>query len=77
MDMQLELLPYHYYNTLGFDVELIDYMDHVDDSIVLEKIKPFYKDGGRHLLMLGRIFVCIICTLLVLKSRLLESFADS
>ncbi|MCM3763322.1 hypothetical protein M3212_21780, partial [Alkalihalobacillus oceani] len=26
MDMQLELLPYHYYNTLGFDVELIDYI---------------------------------------------------
>ncbi len=47
MDMQLELLPYHYYNTLGFDVELIDYIDHVDDSIVLEKMKPLYKDGGR------------------------------
>jgi hypothetical protein len=24
MDLQLELLPYHYYNTLGFDVELIE-----------------------------------------------------
>ena len=47
MDMQLELLPYHYYNTLGFDVELIDYIDHVDDSIVLEKMKPLYKGGGR------------------------------
>lgn len=47
MDLQLELLPYHYYNTLGFDVELIDYIDHVDDSIVLEKIKPLYKVGGR------------------------------
>lgn len=47
MEMQLELLPYHYYNTLGFDVELIDYIDHVDDSIVLEKIKPLYKNGGR------------------------------
>jgi len=47
MDLQLELLPYHYYNTLGFDVELIDYIDHVDDSIVLEKVKPLYKDGGR------------------------------
>lgn len=22
MDLQLELLPYHYYNTLGFDAEL-------------------------------------------------------
>jgi hypothetical protein len=47
MDLQLELLPYHYYNTLGFDAELIDYIDHVDDSIVLQKIAPLYKDGGR------------------------------
>lgn len=47
MDMQLELLPYHYYNTLGFDAELIDYIDHVNDSIVLETILPLYKDGGR------------------------------
>lgn len=47
MDLQLELLPYHYYNTLGFDAELIDYIDHVDDPIVLEKIAPLYKDGGR------------------------------
>lgn len=47
MDLQLELLPFHYYNTLGFDVELIDYIDHVDDSIVLEKIAPLYKNGGR------------------------------
>ncbi len=35
MDFQLKLLSY-YYNTLGFDVELIDYIDHVADSIVLE-----------------------------------------
>jgi hypothetical protein len=47
MELQLELLPYHYYNTLGFDAELIDYINHVDDSIVLEKIAPLYKDGGR------------------------------
>jgi hypothetical protein len=47
MDLQLELLPYYYYNTLGFDTELIDYIDHVDDSIVLEKIAPLYKKGGR------------------------------
>jgi len=47
MDLQLELLPYHYYNTLVFDAELIDYIDHVDDSIVLEKIAPLYKNGGR------------------------------
>lgn len=31
---------FHYYNTLSFDPELIDYIDHVDDSIVLEKMKP-------------------------------------
>jgi len=47
MDLQLELLPYHYYNTLGFDAELIDFIDNVDDSIVLKKIAPLYKDGGR------------------------------
>ena len=40
MDLQLELLPNYYYSTLGFDAELIDYVDHVDDSIVLEKIAP-------------------------------------
>ncbi len=28
-------------------MELIDYFDHVDDLIVVEKVKPFYKDGGR------------------------------
>ncbi len=48
MDLQLELLPYHYYNTLGFDAELIDYINHVDDTIVIEKIAPLYKDGGRN-----------------------------
>ncbi|MDC3418661.1 hypothetical protein [Aquibacillus salsiterrae] len=47
MELQLDLIPFHYYNTLGFDVELIDYIDHVDDLIVLEKVKPLYKDGGR------------------------------
>lgn len=26
MDLQLELLPYYYYNTLGFEQELIDYV---------------------------------------------------
>lgn len=35
MDLQLVLLPYHYYNTLGFDAELIDYIDHVDDDTQL------------------------------------------
>lgn len=47
MDLQLELLPYHYYNTLGFDAELIDYINHVDDRIVLEKVASLYKEGGR------------------------------
>ncbi len=47
MELQLELLPYHYYNTLGFDAELIDYVDHVDDTIVFEKIALLYKTGGR------------------------------
>ncbi|GGK02543.1 hypothetical protein GCM10007063_26060 [Lentibacillus kapialis] len=47
MELQLELIPFHYYNTLGFDPELIDYINHVDDSIVLEKVKPLCKDGGR------------------------------
>jgi hypothetical protein len=35
------------FNTLGFDAELIDYIDYVDDSIVLQKIAPNYKAGGR------------------------------
>lgn len=47
MDLQLELLPYHYYNTLGFDMELIDYVDHVDDSVVLDIVGPLYKRNGR------------------------------
>ena len=40
MTLQLQLLPYYYYNTLGFDAELIDYIDHVGDSIVFEQIAP-------------------------------------
>ena len=47
MDLQLELLPNYYYSTLGFDEGLIDYIEHVDDSIVLHKVQPLYKDGGR------------------------------
>ena len=57
MDFQLELLPYHYYNTLGFDPEFIDY---VDDSIVLEKITPLYKDGGRPQSIRESAFGCTI-----------------
>ncbi|MDK2986852.1 MAG: hypothetical protein PWQ96_2497, partial [Clostridia bacterium] len=41
--IQLDLLPMVYYNTLGFDKELIDYLDFVDDSIVDELILPLYK----------------------------------
>ncbi|MCI0184458.1 hypothetical protein [Sulfoacidibacillus ferrooxidans] len=49
IDLQLELLPYHHYTTLGFDEELIDYIDHVDDSIVFKKIAPLYNNGGREI----------------------------
>lgn len=46
--MQLELMPhYYYYNTLGFDKELSDYIDFVNDDIVIEIIRPLYKNGGR------------------------------
>ena len=47
MDLQLELLPYDYYNTLGFDAELIDYNDHVNDDVVRELVDPLYKQTGR------------------------------
>ncbi|KGA98988.1 hypothetical protein AJ85_18960 [Alkalihalobacillus alcalophilus ATCC 27647 = CGMCC 1.3604] len=47
MDLQLELLPYHDYNTLGFGAELLDYLNLVDDSIVLDQVGPLYKEGGR------------------------------
>ncbi len=59
MELQLELLPYHYYNTLVFDPELIDYINHVDDAIVLEKIAPLYKNGGHPQ---ESAFRCTICT---------------
>ena len=45
--MQLELLPITYYNTLGFDKELIDYINFVDDSIVEDILLDLYKTGGR------------------------------
>jgi hypothetical protein len=69
MDLQLELLPYHYYNTLGFDVELIDYINHVDDSIVLEKTLHFIEKAEDLLLIHGSVFACITCILHALKSR--------
>ena len=40
MEIQLEL----FYYTLVFVVGLIDYIDLVADSIMLEKIKPLYLD---------------------------------
>lgn len=47
MELQLRLLPYHYYDTLGFELDLKDYIGHVYDAIVLEKISPLFKYGGR------------------------------
>ncbi|SFR12754.1 hypothetical protein SAMN05660706_1261, partial [Desulfoscipio geothermicus DSM 3669] len=38
--MQLDLFPMSYYNTLGFDRELIDYIDIVDDSIIYDLVLP-------------------------------------
>ncbi|WP_164730832.1 hypothetical protein [Anoxybacter fermentans] len=38
--IQLDLLPMAYYNTLGFDKKLIDYLDFADDSIVDKIILP-------------------------------------
>ncbi len=46
-DLQLDLFPMSYYNTLGFDRELIDYIEFVDDSFVYDIIWPLYKKGGR------------------------------
>ena len=42
MGLQLELLPYPYDNTLGFNPALIDYIDHIDDSFLLDIIDPLY-----------------------------------
>jgi hypothetical protein len=39
MDLQLELLSYHYYNTLGFDAELIDYSHCIRMEDVLQLIQ--------------------------------------
>ncbi len=46
MDLQLEIVPFCYYNTLGFDVALIDYINRADDTI---KLKILYKERGRPL----------------------------
>lgn len=47
MDLQLELLSSYYYSTLGFDAELIDYIDHVSDQVVFRTVAPLYQGGGR------------------------------
>ncbi|SFR09278.1 transposase [Desulfoscipio geothermicus] len=46
--VQLDLFPMSYYNTLGFDRELIDYIDIVDDSIIYDLVLPLYRQGGRN-----------------------------
>ena len=46
--MQLDLFPMSYYNTLGFDRELIDYIDFVDDLFIYDLVLPLYKQGGRN-----------------------------
>lgn len=47
-EIQLDLFPMSYYNTLGFDKELIDYIDLVDDTFLYDLIEPLYKKGGRN-----------------------------
>lgn len=47
MGLQLNLLPYAYYNTLGFDPALIDYIDHIDDTFLLDIVGPLYSRNGR------------------------------
>ncbi|GMA59689.1 transposase (plasmid) [Alicyclobacillus fastidiosus] len=47
IDLQLDLLPYAYYNTLGFDPELVDYVDHIDDSFLDLLVGPLYDKRGR------------------------------
>ncbi len=47
--MQLELLPITYYNTLGFEKEIIGYINFVDDSIVEDILPDIYKAGGKSL----------------------------
>ena len=36
-----------YYNTLGFDRELIDYIEFVNDEFVYDLLLPLFKKGGR------------------------------
>jgi len=39
--------PEHY-NTLGFDRELIDYIDLIEDTFIYDLVAPLYKTGGRN-----------------------------
>lgn len=43
--LQLDLLPFAYYNTLGFDAELINYLDYVDDSFLDDVFSDAYIHG--------------------------------
>ncbi len=56
MDLQLVLLPQSYYNTLGFDPELIDYVDHIDDSFLDQLIDPLYDRRGRQTRLASDLF---------------------
>ena len=47
MDLRLEVLRYQYYNTLGFYLELMACVDHIDDSIVSDMMNPRCRNGIR------------------------------
>ncbi len=59
MELQLKLLPYTNYNTLGFDPVLIDYIDHIDDIFLLDIIDPLYGRRGRTPVFIHYLF-CIL-----------------
>ena len=46
--IQLDLSSMGYYNTLGFDRELIDYINFIGDTFIYDLIEPLYKTGGRN-----------------------------
>ncbi len=46
--IQLDLFPMSYYNTLGFDGEIIDYINLIDDTFLYDLIEPLYKIGDRN-----------------------------
>lgn len=64
MRMQLSLLPHHYYNTLGFNPELIVDVDQINDSFLETIIDPlFQKKTVGQILRQVHTFVCCICTI--------------